>query len=175
MLLKNIILITLLSTLGFATNLTLKTKEVINAQTALLLLEGANISKPKLTLMNKKKFNVNFYENPFKANVFYALVPISYYEVFKQHKIIISYIKNEKKVFKSVKLTVKEGNYKSETITVKPSKVKPNKTQQKRTRKEYKEAMDIYKIKSPKILWEKDFIYPMNTKNYQPLWNQASL
>jgi murein DD-endopeptidase MepM/ murein hydrolase activator NlpD len=158
------LLIFILSTFMFASKLSLLTPTVNNAQTALLLLDDTQAKNPKLTLMTKNKLNINFEHNPFKKGSFYALVPISYYLPLKTHKIIVSYTKNGKKTFEALQLTVKDGNYKSEIIQVKPSKVKPNKTQQKRTRKEYKEAIAIYKSKSSQLQWEEAFMYPMQSK-----------
>ncbi len=144
--------------------LTLASKNIANAQTVLLSLKASNIKKPKLTLMGERKMNLNFEVNPFKVDEYYALVPISYYAQLKQHQIIISYLQENKKYFKSVKFNVKEGNYKSETIQVAQSKVKPNNKNKQRTKKEYKEAMDIYKRYTPKQYWNSDFVYPMTSK-----------
>jgi len=145
--------------------LNLVTKNVNNAQTALLVLNAKNIKNPKLTLMTQKKLNLNFEKNPFKQNSYFAFIPISYYEQIKKHKIIVSFFKNKTKNFKAVKLSVIQGDYKSETIKVSSKKVKPkDKKVVKRTQKEYKEAMDVYNSKSKKSYWKKDFIYPMKSK-----------
>lgn len=164
MLLKIIVSIILISNLCWANTLSLKTPIISNAQTALLTLNAQNITQPKLTLMGKDKLNLAFEKHPFKTNSWYALIPISYYKSIQKHKIIVSYKSHDKKIFKAVWLNVKQGDYKSETIRVKASKVKPNKKQQKRTRKEYKEAIDIYKTKSVNIQWNEDFIYPMKSR-----------
>ena len=66
-------------------------------KTALLFLEAKNISEAKLTLMSKTKFNQKFYKNKFLDNTYYAFLPISYYLAPKEYKVIISYIKDEKK------------------------------------------------------------------------------
>ncbi len=147
-----------------AIELHLASKTIANAQTLLVTLKAKGISHPKLTLMTKKKFNLDFETNPFKKEHYYALIPLSYYATLKRHNIIISYIKNEKKYFKSLKFNLVEGQYKSETIQVAPSKIKPNKKNIERTKREYKEAIDIYKSYSPKQYWDKDFITPMKSK-----------
>lgn len=141
---------------------------VKNAQTALLILEAKDIYEPKLTLLSKNKQNQKFYKNKFLKNSFYALVPISYYLSPKEYKVIISYIKNKKKYFKSVKLKVIDGEYKSEVINVSKSKLKPNKQRAKRTKQEYIDAMKVYKTQSSELLWNEKFIYPMNSKITSP-------
>lgn len=165
---KRILLITFLFTMSLFSSeikLQLQTSSVHNAQTALLTLEAKAISHAKLTLLNAQKMNLDFLKNPFKQNSYYALIPISYYEKIKSHKVIISYIKNQKKVFKSVRLNVTAGNYKSEIIKVSKKKVKPtDKKVKERTKKEYVEAMRIYKSKSKQLFWEKPFILPMQSK-----------
>lgn len=163
---KYLLLLLIILNLQLFANDSLKliTKNIANAQTALLVLNKEDIQSPKLTLLNKKKFNINFMKNPFKEQSYYALIPISYYEIIKKHKIIISYIYQDKKVFKSVFLDVNKGDYKSETIKVSSKKVTLNKKSKKRTKKEYKEAMDIYKSTTSEILWNKEFIYPLQSK-----------
>lgn len=160
-----LITLLLLQTFAYAKiELILHTPKIHNAQTALLELRASAIKKPKLTLMTKSKFNLDFYENPFKKNSYYALLPISYYQNIQRYKIIISYLKKNQKKFDAIHLQVAEGNYKSEVIKVSKEKVKPkSKAIQRRTKKEYEEAMQIYHSKSPTIFWNKPFIYPMNT------------
>ncbi len=163
---KKLILLTLLFNFTYAQELKLFFEEntIKNAQTALLKLQAKNISNAKLTLLDEDPLNLNFRKNSFKKNEYYALIPISYYKKPKSYKIIISYFKHNKKYFKSIKLNVIDGKYKSETITVSKSKFKPSKQREERTKKEYKEAMQIYRSVSDKILWNEDFIYPMNSK-----------
>lgn len=166
MMIKKLILLTLLFNFTYAQELKLFFEEntIKNAQTALLKLQAKDISNAKLTLLDKETLNLNFRKNSFKKNEFYALIPISYYKKPKKYKVIISYFKNDKKYFKSIKLNVIDGAYKSETITVSKSKFKPNKQRIKRTKQEYKDAMSVYRSVSEKILWDEDFIYPMNSK-----------
>ena len=75
---------------------------------------------------------------PFKKDQLYALVPISYYTSYKKHKIIISYIQNNKKYFKGISFNVIKGKYKSEIIKVAKSKVSLN----KKDKKEHKKSIE---------------------------------
>lgn len=143
----------------FAFNLS--TNEVKNANTVVIEFSKKNISNPKLTF---DKQNIDFLNNPFKIDSFYALIPISYYQKSGSYRVIISYIENDKKIFKGVDLKVVDGKYKSEIINVKPSKLKPDKTLEKRVKKEYEEAMEVYNSISEKIYWNENFIYPMKSK-----------
>lgn len=165
--LKKLILLSILFYTFLYANIELKllTPQISNAQTALLVLNAPNIHKAKLTILNDKKINLDFQKNSFRKNSFYALIPVSYYEKKKSLKIIISYIHNKKKIFKAVKLSIVDGKYKSETIQVSKKKVKPkNKAVQKRTQKEYDEAMKIYNTISSYSHWSKPFIQPMKSK-----------
>lgn len=165
---KKLLLLITLIFINFANSEDIKlhfeNKEITNAQTALLYLDAKNIKEPKLTVLNKEKTNIDFFKNPFKKNSFYALIPMSYYKNIKPYKIIVSYEKNNVKKFKSTSLILKNGKYKSEVINVKSSKVTLSKKNKQRTKKEYKEAMDIYNTVNKEILWNSDFIYPLNTK-----------
>ncbi|PHO19278.1 peptidase M23 [Malaciobacter molluscorum LMG 25693] len=143
-------------------NLYFNKNSIKNAQTTVLYLNGKDIKEPKLTITDKK-ININFNKLPLKNNSYYALIPTSYYDINKKIKIIVSYIKEKNKDFKSIYLNVKEGDYKSEVINVKSSKVKLNNKAKERTQKEYKEAMNIYNTFSTKKLWNKKFILPLHT------------
>ncbi len=157
---KKIILIILILNYNLFA-LKLSSNVVKNANTVLVEVTKENISDVKLTF---DKQNIDFYENPFKENSFYALVPISYYQKKDNYRVIISYLENEKRVFKGSDLKVVDGKYKSEVINVKPSKFKPPKSRAERTKKEYIQAMKVYNSKSEKIYWNKDFINPLNSK-----------
>lgn len=163
---KKLITLILLCNFAYANEIKLyfEKNSIKNAQTALLRLEAKDIKQAKLTLMHKEPLNLNFKKNSFKKDEYYALIPISYYKKPDEYKIIISYFKNNKKQFKSIKLNVIDGNYKSETINVSKSKFKPSKQRVERTKKEYEEAMKVYRSVSDEILWNEDFIYPMNSK-----------
>ncbi len=91
------------------------TPRVKNAQTILLEIYGKRISDVKLTFKN---LNLPFYKNPFKKNYYYALVPISYYQRLGDEKVIISYVKDNKRKFTSAQIRIRDGKYKSEKIKV---------------------------------------------------------
>lgn len=170
-------LLLLINTFLFSSDIEIKMlkKNLHNAQTALVTLKASGIKQPKLSL---DKLNINFYKNHFKKDSYYALVPLSYYIKTKKHKIIISYIRNNTKYFKGVTFNVTQGSYKSETINVPSSKVTLSKKDKKRTKIEYAHAMKIYNTTSKKLLWNKDFIYPMESRITSPfgtkrLYNKA--
>ena len=143
----------------------LSNSKIKNANTVLLKINEKNITQVRLTFNEQ---NISFYENPFEQNSFYALLPISYYKKIGENRIILSYIKDNEKIFKGLNLEIINGNYKSEVINVKPSIFKPNKETEARVKKEYSEAMAIYRSSSSKILWNEDFIYPLNSKITSP-------
>jgi len=134
---------------------------VKNAQTLLLEINEKNISDVKLTF---KDLNLPFYKNKLKKDYFYALVPISYYQKIGNYKVIISYLKNNKREFTSAEIRITDGKYKSEKIKVQGSKVNLNKSDKTRTQNEYKEAMQIYRTKTKEMLWSDDFMMPMNSR-----------
>lgn len=137
------------------------TPRVKNAQTILLEIYGKRISDVKLTF---KDLNLPFYKNPFKKNYYYALLPITYYQKLGDEKVIISYVKDNKRKFTSAQIRIRDGKYKSEKIKVQSSKVNPKNKDKIRTQKEYTEAMSIYNYASKDILWNRDFILPMYSK-----------
>ncbi|OCL98197.1 Murein DD-endopeptidase MepM [Aliarcobacter thereius] len=156
---KKIIFITLLITNIFAFELS--HKEVKNANLVLATLELENIEKPRLSF---GKNHYDFYINPFKKNSYYVLLPTSYYEKPKKEKVIISYIKDGKKIFKTKRLDIIDGNYKSEVLKVNPSKIDLSPEDKIRVEKEFKEAKEVYTKKHPNLLFKDDFILPLNSK-----------
>lgn len=141
--------------------LKISSSTVKNANTVLLEIEKSNISNVKLTF---DKQNIDFFKNPFKRNNYYALLPISYYQKKKDYRIIVSYIENGEKIFKGKSIKVVDGKYKSEVINVPKTKFKPKASRVERTKKEYSQAIKVYNSISKDMLWDKDFIYPLNTK-----------
>lgn len=61
-------------------------------------------------------------------------------------------------------LKIQEGNYKKEEIYVSPAKIKPNRENQERIQREYKEAQEIYATYSKERYWSEPFIYPIKSK-----------
>lgn len=145
--------------------LTINQNTVKNANTVLVEIQKENISNVKLTFHTQ---NIDFFKNKFKKNTYSALLPISYYQKKSDYRVIVSYLEDNKKVFKGLNLKVVDGKYKSEVINVSKKKLKPNPSRVKRTKKEYSEAMKIYKTKTNKILWDEEFIYPLNSKITSP-------
>lgn len=141
--------------------LSLSSKEVKNANTFLITLNEKSIKDPKLTF---DKHNINFYEHPRIKDSYYALVPVSYYKKPDVYRVIVSYIKNEKKHFKGLNIKVIDANYKSEIINVPKGKVTLSPKNKKRTKKEYTDAMKIYNTSSDKLYLQEKSIYPLNSK-----------
>lgn len=141
--------------------LQINNKKIENANSFIIELDVQNISNA-FAKFDKKEFK--FYKNPFKKSSYYALIAIPYYQKFDNYKISVTYIKNKQRVHNSIDIEVIDGKYKSEIIKVSKSKVTPNKKNQKRAKKERNEAIAIYNSTSPKLLWKKDFIHPIDTK-----------
>ncbi|NVJ53647.1 MAG: M23 family metallopeptidase [Campylobacteraceae bacterium] len=156
---KIFILLFIINQLIFA--IEISSKKIENANTIFLKIVKKNIKEPKLTL---DKHNINFFAFSKEKDSYYALIPISYYKELKKYKIIISYIENEKKVFKGIPIEVIDGNYKSEVINVDSSKVVLNEKDKQRVSKEYEEAMKIYETTTSKLYIKEKFIYPLETK-----------
>jgi len=145
---KIIILLILFVNSLFSAQISVSSNEVKNANTVLITLEEIGIKDPKLTF---DKHNIKFFKYLKKRDTYYALVPISYYKSFGEYKIIISYIKNEKKIFKGISIKVIDGNYKSETIRVAKGKVSLSEKNKIRTKKEYSSAMQVYNTTSEEL------------------------
>ncbi len=110
------------------------------------------------TLKYGKK-NIPILKHPSDASKNVAFIPINYRSDLGIKAVRISYSGGSK----IIDINVTNGNYKSETLTVAPSKVTPNKKQKERTTREYKEAMKIYGTFTKKRYWKQPFIDPMDS------------
>lgn len=156
---KKIVLIILFIFIN-ANALYLSSEVVKNATTLLVVLDEKGVSNPKLTF---DKLNIEFYPYP-NRDSFYALIPISYYEKPGDKKLIISYFKNNEKIFKGVNFKVIDGDYKSEVINVEKGKITLSEKNKVRTQKEYNEAISMYKKSSLELFTYSDYTYPLNSK-----------
>lgn len=95
-------------------------------------------------------------KNPAKKNTYFALIPANYRQKPGLYSISIG--------GKKEPLHVELKKYKKEYIKVAKSKVKPDKKSLKRIHKEYKNAMNIYSVITPKRYWKKPFILPLHSK-----------
>ncbi len=98
-------------------------------------------------------------QHPADASKRIAIIPVNYRSKMGIKKVHIAYQGGEK----TLDINITKGNYRSETITVAPSKVTPNKKQRERTSREYNEAMKIYATFTPKRYWNRPFIAPMDS------------
>jgi len=131
-------------------------EEVYNGTTA--LFEFSRIPQDAQLFYESKK--IPLLTHPLHVEQKFAIIPIKYRCSFGDKNLTIIY----KNGSTALDLHVRKKDYPFETITVTPSKVKPNKKQKERTTKEYSEAMKVYHTATPSRYWNKPFIYPMNSK-----------
>ncbi len=139
---------------------------VANAQTMLVRLK-ADINEPKLQKIYAAYEGIRypFYHDKFRAGrSFYALIPTSYYTKPKESKLVIVYVEDGQKYYSSYKITICEGNYKTEKLTVAPSRAKISRKNQQRIARERKEAMKIYNTKTKKLYIQAPLSYPLDSK-----------
>ncbi|PHS57690.1 MAG: peptidase M23 [Sulfurimonas sp.] len=159
---KILFLIPFIISFSFALGINISDSTITNGRTAFIeLKKEKHMSLEKITI-NKKNYKI--YENPIDSTKMYALVPVSYYEKAKNKKVQIFYSKDNIEKNKIIFFSIKDGNYKKETIKVSKSKVKLNKKDKKRASKEYAEAMKIYNTFTNKSYISSEFISPMQSK-----------
>ncbi|MDE5602965.1 MAG: M23 family metallopeptidase [Helicobacter sp.] len=115
-----------------------------------IILESLEINPEPLKILNKTYGWIAHPNNPDKK---ISLISIPY----RTKPVSIS-LKN-----RGI-LKIQEGNYQKEQINVSPAKLKPNKENQERIQREYKEAQEIYAIHTKERYWNEPFIYPMESK-----------
>ena len=98
------------------------------------------------------------------SHAYYALVPVNYYTKPHLDKLVAVTFEDGKKRYKTFKVRIIDGKYKSEKLRVNPKKAHFSKEAKIRIAREYKEANKIYNTITPQALWSEPFIYPMKTK-----------
>jgi murein DD-endopeptidase MepM/ murein hydrolase activator NlpD len=146
----------------FALDIKIANATVSNGKTALLeFKKEKNISYEDI-IVDKKRYKI--FKNPLNDEMFYALIPINYYEKPSDKKVEIYYKQESEQKSKSLLFRVEDANYEKETLSVDNSKVVLSKKDKQRASKEYAEAMKIYESVTDKSYMESDFIVPMESK-----------
>ena len=102
------------------------------------------------------------------SHAYYALVPVNYYAKPHSDKLIAVTFENGQKRYKTFRVKIIDGKYKSEKLRVNPKKAHFSKEAKIRIAREYKEAQKIYNDITPNALWSKSFIFPLDTKITSP-------
>jgi murein DD-endopeptidase MepM/ murein hydrolase activator NlpD len=128
--------------------------EIANGKTALVILNAGDRSR--LLFEGQSIPVLNHPSDPAKK---IALIPIGYGTVPGEKRLYRQTAAGNKRI----SFRVVDGDYPFETLKVAPSKVHPDTEQQKRIRREYKEAMAIYDRFTPKRYWTSAFVLPMSS------------
>lgn len=147
-----------------AFNIEIVDANVANGKSTLLEFTKEKGCEFQEVVVEKKHYEI--FDNPIDSTKQYALIPISYYQKpTKALKIKVHYMESQTKKSSLFFIKIEDGKYKKETIQVSASKVNPtSKEVQKRTAKEYNEAMKIYSCVSEKNYLKSPFIMPMQSK-----------
>ena len=148
--------------LAYASAVKLNSSTVANGKSFYVEIKGEKGKKyTNIEFLNK---NYPIYKHPVKKDLFYAVVPVSYYAKAKKNKVFINYVKNSKQKQSQVSLLVKNGDYKKEKLKVQSSQITLSKKNKLRTAKEYKEAMKIYNTCEKQSYISSNFIFPLESK-----------
>jgi len=131
-------------------------EEAYNGTTA--LFEFSKIPQDAQLFYESKK--IPLLTHPLHVKQKFAIIAINYRASAGDKNLSVMYEGGST----ALALHVNKKEYPFETITVAPSKVKPNKKQKKRTTKEYSDAMKVYHKTTPIRYWSRPFINPMDSK-----------
>jgi murein DD-endopeptidase MepM/ murein hydrolase activator NlpD len=133
-------------------NIFIPQKEVINGGVILIFSN----QKPKYARIFNKTFP--FFKTIHSKYKYYSLIPVSYYQKPATYPLKVVY-KNSKEV---ANIKVKWGKYKKEKIKVSKKFASFNKAILKRIKREYKEAMAIYRRFDDRVLFSGKFNLPLS-------------
>jgi len=157
---KSLSLLFVLVSLVLGLDISIKKSSISNGRCFLL---KSNEDGSKYVAFEGKRYYFFPTKNDFEHK-FYALVPVNYYSKPHSSKIVAVATKDGKKRYKTFKVKVVDGHYKSEKLRVAPSKAKFNKKIRARIKKEAKEALKIYNTITPTAYWFEPFKHPMDSK-----------
>jgi len=152
----------------------LTTQKIANAQTILVKLH-ADISEPMIEKSYVAFGGVRYpcYEDVFNGeDSYYGLVPAHYYSKPKKSRLVVVYIQNGEKHYRSFEIELIRGKYKSEILKVAASHAIISPHNKIRIANENKEAKKIYNKQMPDLYISKPFILPMKTKITSPFGTQ---
>jgi murein DD-endopeptidase MepM/ murein hydrolase activator NlpD len=141
----------------YGANIETSTSVVSNAQTFVVTVDSEDVEFEALYVTYQN------HRYPFVDN-FYALVPTSYYATPKKTKAVVVYKESGKKKYKSIPITIIQGKYKVEKLSVDPSRANISIKDRKRIKRESKEAKKLYSHFSSDRYWSEPFIRPLNSK-----------
>ncbi len=153
---KVFILTLFLLTSLFSFRFEISNSEVKNGQTALIKFFREDGVEYKYIKVKDKKYKI------FSSS--YVYLPINYYAKPETLEVYVHYTKDKKPASKLLFFEVVDGKYKKETLSVDSSKVKLSKEDQKRTSKEYAEAMKIYNTVTDKNYIDSPYVMPIESK-----------
>lgn len=135
-------------------------KEAFDGSVAVVQLRGKDLTSAK-AFLGKKKFT--FFPSAEGSSELIALVAIAYLE--KPGKKVIKIVADSdgRKVKFELPVVVKSRKYKSEKLSVDPSKVSPPKKYLKRIMRESKQIGKIYKKEIAERFWAGPIILPVDS------------
>lgn len=132
--------------------LNLHSEQIVNGDIYILKMKSNEAGELKV---NGKK--MPWFDTPNGDK--FALISTNYHN---KNDIIIKHTLGKSTTTTTLKAVL--GDYKKEQLSVNKSKVNPPKSMQDRIKKEYTEANEIYAIRTPNLLFNSKFIYPLNSK-----------
>lgn len=116
------------------------------------------LSSPSGIIMNNEQ-NISVISHPTDRTLGIAIIPIDYYSLIEDRN--LTWIAPGKQ--EGISLSIRDGAYPTETLSVDPAKVTPPLEALERIEKERMEAEKIYSRFTPIRYWDKPFIKPLDT------------
>jgi len=133
--------------------------QVANGTTALI-----EIPADAQRLIGPDGKTIPIFSNPADPSKRIALIPVGYRTASKTLRLTMPTPAGSV----VIPLQIIKGDYRSETLSVAPSKVSPNTAQRERIGREYREAMTRYNVYTPERYWKHPFALPMQSAITSP-------
>lgn len=159
---RGVILYLFLSVSLYAVEIKTSTSTVANAQTFLVTLHSES-SKVKALYVAYQNHRYPFVDN-FLSGESYAFIPTSYHSRAQKTTAVAVYKDHGKKRYQSLPITIIEGKYKVEKLSVDPRRANISTKDRKRIKKESNEAKKLYSNFSIDRYWSEPFIKPLDSK-----------
>ena len=144
----------------------LSAREVTNGNTLLMQIDTRPLNPP-ITAMNIKFQEREFpvYQHPVNPAVYrFGLIAVPYRQTPGPANLTLKWTNAAGTHFRKIPFKIVAGNYGTDELQVSPGRVKPNKKNIKRAKKEARRVRQIYADGSITGLWEGDFQLPLDSE-----------
>ena len=153
---------------------TLSAKQTVNGSTLWLEINSTHFDEPVTTLSAQFQNQIiPLYVHPVEPGLkYFGLIAIPIPSKPGQTHLAVQWTDSKGQHTQKVPFEISAGSYRTDVLTVAPGKVKLNKSDLERVKREKKELKEIWRTASDHRLWDSGFQLPINSAITSSFGNQ---